>query len=102
MDEATFAHFEGLLGTEVGRTHSLDLDFLGTATEDISDLEAAFTEDEVWDVIRHLIPGKAPGPDGFTAEFLQRCWGVVKGDFMAAFDKLTRCVGAGFKASTKP
>jgi hypothetical protein len=73
MAEATFTHFEGLLGTSVDRVHSLDLDFLSTHSEDLSELEAAFTEDEIWEVIRRLPPGKAPGPDGFTAEFLQKC-----------------------------
>jgi hypothetical protein len=67
------------------------------ATEDLSELEAAFTEDEVWDVIGHLPPGKAPGPDRFTDEFLQKCWGVVKADFMAAFDKLYTMCGRGFQ-----
>jgi hypothetical protein len=47
MAEATFTHFEGLLGTSVERMHSLDLDFLGMAPEDLSELEAAFTKDEV-------------------------------------------------------
>jgi hypothetical protein len=97
MAEATFAHFEGLLGTSVARAHSLDLDFLGTTPEDLSELEVAFTEEEVWDVIKHLPSGKAPGPDGFTAEFLQRCWGVVKADFMAAFDKLFTMCGRGLQ-----
>jgi hypothetical protein len=44
-----------------------------------------------------LPPGKAPDPDGFTAEFLQKCWSTVKGDFMAAFDKLFTMCGRGFQ-----
>jgi hypothetical protein len=43
-----------------------------------------------------LSVGKAPRPDGFMIEFLQICWGVVKGDFMAAFDKLFTLCGLGF------
>uniref|UniRef100_A0A8R7R958 Reverse transcriptase domain-containing protein n=1 Tax=Triticum urartu TaxID=4572 RepID=A0A8R7R958_TRIUA len=31
--------------------------------------------------------GKAPGPDGFTAEFLRSAWDVIKHDFCAVFDK---------------
>jgi hypothetical protein len=37
----------------------LDLDFLGTYSEDLFELEAAFTEDKVWEVVRGLPLGKA-------------------------------------------
>ncbi|KAK1580093.1 hypothetical protein QYE76_072040 [Lolium multiflorum] len=97
MAEAAFTHFEGLLGTSVERQHSLDLDFLDIHSEDLAELEAVFTEDEIWEVIRRLPGCKAPGPDGFTAEFLQKCWGVIKGDFMEAFDKLFTLCGRGFQ-----
>jgi hypothetical protein len=29
---------------------------------------------------------KAPGPDGFPAEFYQAFWEVIKGDLMALFN----------------
>jgi hypothetical protein len=79
------------------REFSLDLDFLGTHAEDLLDLEVPFSDEEVWDVVRRLPHGKAPGPDGFTAEFLQSCWGTVKGDFMSAFAKLHSLNGRGFQ-----
>jgi hypothetical protein len=97
MAEAAFHHFEGLLGTSVGRDFSLDLDFLGVDREDLSGLDREFSEEEIWDVVRRLPHGKAPGPDGFTAEFLQSCWGTVKGEVMAAFDKLFSRCGRGFQ-----
>jgi hypothetical protein len=97
MAEATFTHFKGLLGTSTKRQHSVDLDFLGTHSEDLAELERAFTKEEIWEVVRRLPSGKAPGPDGFTAEFLQKCWNVVKADFMAAFDKLFTLCGRGFQ-----
>ncbi|KAK1691930.1 hypothetical protein QYE76_008627 [Lolium multiflorum] len=101
MAEASFTHFEGLLGTPVDRQYLLDLDFLGTHSEDQSELEAAFTKDEIWEVVRRLPHGKAPGLDGFTAEFLQSYWGIVKGDFMAAFDKLFTMCGRGFQGQNQ-
>jgi hypothetical protein len=70
MAEATFDHFQAVLSTTTDREFSLDLDFLGTQVEDLLDLEAPFSDEEVWDVVRRLPLGKAPGPDGFTTEFL--------------------------------
>jgi hypothetical protein len=101
MAGATFAHFDGLLGTSVARTHSLDLDFLDVTPEDLSELEEAFTEEEVWEVIKHLPPGKAPSPDGFTAEFLQKCWGWSRLTSWRLLTSFTRCVGADSKALTR-
>jgi hypothetical protein len=39
----------------------------------------------VWDVIKELNGDKAPGPDGFTAAFFQKCWGFLKTDIMDVF-----------------
>jgi exonuclease III len=97
MAEATFEHFQSLLGTAVDREFSLDLDFIGITAGDLSELEHPFTEDKIWEVVRRLPHGKAPGPDGFTAEFLRCCWGTVKADFMLAFHKLHTVNGRGFQ-----
>lgn len=43
-------------------------------------LTAPFSEKEVYDAILQRERNEAPGPDGFPAEFYQRCWGVIKGD----------------------
>lgn len=39
---------------------------------------------------------KAPGPDGFTAEFLRACWGIVRQDFIDVFQQLFELRGRGF------
>ena len=80
----------GIIVTWISRLVQLD-------SEDLSELEAPFTEEEVWEVVRRLPHGKAPGHDGFTAEFLQSCWATLKGDFMAAFAKLFTMNGCGFQ-----
>jgi hypothetical protein len=41
-----------------------------------------FSEKEVFDAIMQMKKNKAPGPDGFPAEFYQVLWGVVKDDLM--------------------
>ena len=97
MAQATYDHFQALLGTAVDRELSLDLDFLGLHTDDLSELDAPFYEEEVWDLVKRLPHGKAPGLDGFTVEFLQCCWDTVKVDFMVAFTKLHTLNGPGFQ-----
>jgi hypothetical protein len=47
MAEATFDHFQAMLGMAADREFSLDLDFIGTHAEDLLDLDAPFSEEEV-------------------------------------------------------
>lgn len=41
-------------------------------------MEAPFTEVEVQAAVFQLAPTKAPGPDGFSAVFFQKCWNTLK------------------------
>jgi hypothetical protein len=50
----------------------------------LSELEAQFTEEEVWAALHAMPTNKSPGPDGFTWEFYRRCWTVIKEDVLAA------------------
>lgn len=72
-------------------------EFLDSHRADLTDLDDPFTEEEVWEVVKQLPSGKAPGPDGFTTEFFQACWTTVKTDVMAAFNKLHSMCGCGFQ-----
>lgn len=74
-----------------GRVASIDLRFLGMEELDLSDLDAVFSEEEVWHVIKEMHPDRAPGPDGFSAAFYQKAWPTIKNDIMAALIKV--CVG---------
>lgn len=47
----------------------LNIPFLSENQRDL--LDSPITEDEISEVIKNLPTGKAPGPDGFTAEFLK-------------------------------
>ncbi|XP_071679951.1 uncharacterized protein [Lolium perenne] len=69
--QAAFHHYDALLGTEVPRDRTLNFEYLMGQDHDLHDLDAPFSDDEIWQAVRRLPARKAPGPDGFTAEFLR-------------------------------
>jgi hypothetical protein len=82
------AFYGDLLGFALDRPFSLDLDFLGVWSHDLSQLEEPFSEEDLWFVLRSQELDKAPGPDGFFARFYVACWHIIKPDVMAAFHAL--------------
>jgi hypothetical protein len=44
-------------------------------------LEETFTPKEIDDVVADFPHNKSPGRDGFNAEFLHKCWHIIKKDF---------------------
>jgi hypothetical protein len=58
--------------------------------EENSLLSADFSMDEVHDAIFQMEHNKAPGPDGFPAEFYQHFWEVIKVDLMSLFECFQR------------
>ena len=70
---------------------------LGGEPHDLHGLDATITEEEVWEAIKKMPTGKAPGPDGFTSEFLRACWDTVKHDICDALDKLYHLNGLYFQ-----
>jgi hypothetical protein len=56
---------------------------------DLSALERPFTHKEIDDVVAPLPNNKSPGSDGFKAEFLQKCWQIIKKDFYDLCDHLS-------------
>ena len=51
-------------------------------------LTASFTEKEIRDAVFAMEHNKAPGPDGFPAEFYKKFWDVIKVDLMQMFHDL--------------
>jgi hypothetical protein len=49
---------------------------------DLSLLEEPFSHKEIDDVVKEFPCNKSPGPDGFNAEFLRKCWPVIKKRFL--------------------
>ena len=95
MVEAAFEHFDALLGTPVERDCALDLEQL-IEPRDLLDLDAPFGADEIWNAVKRLPARKAPGPDGFTAEFIRACWDIIQHDYVAVFQQLYEMRGRGF------
>lgn len=47
--QALFNHFKDIMGTEVERTRSINLEALGVTPRDLAHLEEDFSEDELWE-----------------------------------------------------
>ncbi|CAM0950375.1 unnamed protein product [Alopecurus aequalis] len=82
-EQAFFNHFAELLGSCHPRPCTLNLDAVAVPTFELSDLDAPFTPAEIKTAVFELNPAKAPGPDGFTARFLQSSWSIISSDFIA-------------------
>lgn len=65
-------HFTEILGTRTQRKHTLNWDELQIPTITSQGLDMPFTEGEVWAAIIASRAEKAPGPDGFTSQFLEQ------------------------------
>jgi hypothetical protein len=54
--------------------------------EENEKLAMVITEQEVKEAVFQMKHNKAPGPDGFPAEFYQKFWETIKGDLMALIE----------------
>jgi hypothetical protein len=70
--EAFTEAFFQLLGRAQPRDHYVDLGVLDIMIAELQELDAMFTEEEIWGVVKDLHPDRAPGPDGFNGAFYQR------------------------------
>jgi hypothetical protein len=74
------------------RLRADDLSFLSIDEEDRIWMEREFEEDEIWGVIQNFKGDKAPGPDGFTMAFFQKCWEILKTDIIAVLKEFQTSV----------
>jgi hypothetical protein len=57
------------------------------ARNDLESFSRSFSTLDIDEVIKHMPPDKAPGPDGFNGLFLKRCWSIIKEDiYTLCFD----------------
>jgi hypothetical protein len=87
--DVAFRYYETILSSELSRSAALDFSELGLPRMDLSDLGRPITEEEVWEAIRDLPLGKAPGPDGFTGRFYRSSWLIIKDDLVRAFQAIS-------------
>jgi hypothetical protein len=89
-EDMLYRHFLQILGTSAHRHETIDLEAIRMSPANLERLEAPFSETEVWTTIKSLPKDKAPGPDGFTAEFYLSAWSVIKREVMEAFNAFYR------------
>eukprot|EP00253_Pinus_taeda_P001985 PITA_01985 len=58
-------------------------------------LTAPISLDELKKALDCMEPNKAPGPDGFTARFLQSCWPIINKDLLRMVRKSQSCSKIG-------
>lgn len=58
------------------------------AEKDGKQLTKEFSEKEIKDVLFLIPSNKAPGPDGYTGEFLKETWSTIGKDFVVAVQSL--------------
>ena len=90
-EEATRAkvvHFYQSLYTESDAWRpSMDgVEFASIEEDERHDLKRDFSKEEKVKVLQEMEGDKAPGPDGFTMAFFQKCHNIVEKDVMAFFD----------------
>src|SRR6185437_12898671 len=83
-EQNIFEFYTNLLGKSVDRDETVNLSELNMPSIALNDLEAPFSEEEVWKTVRSLPSDKAPGPDGFTGKFYKVCWKIIKLNIMSA------------------
>jgi hypothetical protein len=72
------------MGTLIARTKALYWQELGYVHQNLDDLDAPFTQEEIGAIIKEMPSEKAPGPDGFIGLFYKKCWPVIKEDLTQA------------------
>uniref|UniRef100_A0A453KU06 Reverse transcriptase domain-containing protein n=1 Tax=Aegilops tauschii subsp. strangulata TaxID=200361 RepID=A0A453KU06_AEGTS len=85
-------YYKSLFGAPAEGNFTLDetrTDDIPQVTAEENDiLTAPFSEEEVRAAVFQMEHNKAPGPDGFPAEFYQNFWDIIKTDLLKLFNCL--------------
>jgi hypothetical protein len=66
-------YYEEVLGSSMNMEQTINLSELGVPSFDLSELDARFTEEEIWAMIKGLPSDKAMWPDAFIGRFYKTC-----------------------------
>ena len=80
--DASFSHFDGILGAPGDILLKVNFDSFNLPTVNSALLDFCFSEEEVWNIILEIPVDKAPGPDDFTGLFYRLTWQIIKADVM--------------------
>jgi hypothetical protein len=82
MESIAVAYFNHLFTSSIPSTVGEVVQYVDpvVTTDTNADLMRPFTYDEVKRALFQMHPSKAPGPDGMTVLFFQKCWHVVGTD----------------------
>eukprot|EP00253_Pinus_taeda_P029823 PITA_29823 len=98
IKRAAFNHFQNLYreeGVTDPNSKSLEAVSPKISYSMNQQLEAKISIQEIKDALSDMEPDKAPGPDGFTARFLQTCWQTVEKDLYKMILKSQTCQKIG-------
>lgn len=84
MELALHSHFAGVFGTVPRGACSLNFEAIGFQALSLEELDAPFTDDEVWAAIKQLPSDRAPGQDSFTGAFYKTAWPIIRVELMEA------------------
>eukprot|EP00253_Pinus_taeda_P017362 PITA_17362 len=90
IKKAAFSHFQKLYSDDQeSPQHQELLDIIPQAISSSMNrsLEAEINKEEVKKALFDMDPDKAPGPDGFSARFLQVCWPIIEKDLFKMIQK---------------
>eukprot|EP00253_Pinus_taeda_P008795 PITA_08795 len=78
-------------------THAYPINLIPLCVQDSVNtmLTAPISMDELKKALDCMEPDKAPGPDGFTARFLQSCWSTINKDLLRMVRKSQSCSKIG-------
>ena len=86
------SYYKGLFGAPEESDISLDEsridDIPQVSPEENNFLTSPYSEEEIRKAVFQMEHNKAPGPDGFPAEFYQSFWDIIKEDILELFAQL--------------